>query len=112
MGDRETPAIELVGSEQEVSAAVKYAFGGAFVCKVRRVGGGVDVEALWDGMGGAGVLLGWCIWDCGALGRGSEEWLWRLALGSGFGDCVPMEVFRFAVSGGLHNALGSGLSGS
>jgi hypothetical protein len=34
-GDKAQPALELVGYDQELSAAIKYTFGGAFVCKVR-----------------------------------------------------------------------------
>ena len=33
-GEKAQPALELVGFEQELSAAMKYAFGGSFVCKV------------------------------------------------------------------------------
>ena len=32
---RARPALELVGYEDEVAAAVKYAFGSAFVCQAR-----------------------------------------------------------------------------
>jgi len=32
VGSKATPAIELVGYENEVAAAVKYAFGSTFVC--------------------------------------------------------------------------------
>lgn len=32
-GDKVTPAIELVGYEEDVSAAVKYAFGSSLVCQ-------------------------------------------------------------------------------
>lgn len=35
-GGRAQPALQLVGYEGEVEAAVKYAFGSAFVCQVRR----------------------------------------------------------------------------
>ena len=35
VGDRAQPALELVGYDAELSAAMKYAFGSAFVCKVR-----------------------------------------------------------------------------
>ncbi len=34
-GDRAQPALELVGYDAELSAAMTYAFGQAFVCKVR-----------------------------------------------------------------------------
>ena len=34
-GDKAQPALELVGFDAELSAAMKYAFGGSFVCKVR-----------------------------------------------------------------------------
>lgn len=33
-GDKAQPALELVGYDGELSAAMKYVFGGAFVCKV------------------------------------------------------------------------------
>ena len=32
--DKACPALDLVGYDQELAAAIKYAFGGAFVCKV------------------------------------------------------------------------------
>lgn len=35
-GGKAQPALELVGFDQELSAAMKYVFGGAFVCQVRR----------------------------------------------------------------------------
>lgn len=34
-GDKAQPALELVGYDGDLSAAMKYAFGGSFVCKVR-----------------------------------------------------------------------------
>jgi chromosome segregation ATPase len=34
-GNKAQPALELVGYEGEVEAAVKYVFGNTFVCKVR-----------------------------------------------------------------------------
>jgi hypothetical protein len=34
-GGKAQPALQLVGYEDEVEAAVKYAFGNAFVCQVR-----------------------------------------------------------------------------
>jgi structural maintenance of chromosome 2 len=34
-GGRAQPALQLVGYEADVEAAVKYAFGSAFVCQVR-----------------------------------------------------------------------------
>ena len=33
-GDKAQPALELVGYQEELAAAMKYAFGGSFVCKV------------------------------------------------------------------------------
>lgn len=33
-GEKAQPALELVGYDQDLSAAMKYAFGGSFVCKV------------------------------------------------------------------------------
>jgi structural maintenance of chromosome 2 len=33
-GKKATPAIELVGYDQDVEAAMKYVFGGAFICQV------------------------------------------------------------------------------
>ena len=34
VGDRAQPALELVGYEPELDAAMQYAFGGCFVCQV------------------------------------------------------------------------------
>lgn len=36
-GGKAQPALQLVGYEEEVEAAVKYAFGNAFVCQVRAI---------------------------------------------------------------------------
>lgn len=36
-GGKAQPALQLVGYEAEVEAAVKYAFGSAFVCQVRKM---------------------------------------------------------------------------
>lgn len=35
-GGRAQPALQLVGYEPEIEAAIKYAFGNAFICQVRR----------------------------------------------------------------------------
>lgn len=40
-GGKAQPALQLVGYEAEVEAAIKYAFGSAFVCQVSG-GGGVQ----------------------------------------------------------------------
>jgi hypothetical protein len=37
-GGKAQPALQLVGYEGEVEAAIKYAFGSAFVCEVRGLG--------------------------------------------------------------------------
>lgn len=49
-GDKAQPALELVGYDAELSSAMKYVFGGAFVCKVGargpgRAGIGRDIHA-------------------------------------------------------------------
>lgn len=46
-GGRAQPALQLVGYEGEVEAAVKYAFGSAFVCQVRSWGLGFDGGRAW-----------------------------------------------------------------
>ena len=38
-GDKAQPALELVGYDQELTAAMKYVFGGCFICKVGACGG-------------------------------------------------------------------------
>lgn len=55
-GDKAQPALELVGYDAELSAAMKYAFGGAFVCKVGGPSGVGSVGVWWEGLrrGGGG----------------------------------------------------------
>lgn len=48
-GGKAQPALELVGYEGEVEAAIKYAFGSAFVCQVGWSVSGfqVQVQGAW-----------------------------------------------------------------
>ena len=61
VGDRAQPALELVGYDAELSAAMKYAFGSAFVCKVRAAPGSRalrrSASQLAGGLAGARPLL-------------------------------------------------------
>lgn len=45
-GGRAQPALELVGYEPEVEAAIRYTFGNAFICQVSTVTGAAGQHRL------------------------------------------------------------------
>jgi structural maintenance of chromosome 2 len=63
-GGKAQPALELVGFDQELSAAMKYVFGGAFVCQVRRW---CWVRKAWGGSSSRHIC-------CTTLSRLSGVW--------------------------------------
>lgn len=87
---RAQPALQLVGFEQDVEAAIKYTFGQAFVCQVRRAW---SIRAL-EGLGlcqslrcSSGLWVGACTGElllCGFRAMPADMnlscWCWAAAV--------------------------------